>query len=141
MKPWIENIVDSSAIRAIFGNTAPSLAGVQLVELAVNDRGPTLRLRFNLPDFPGNPPKKWAQQQANTVQITMSAFEVRSLSIQGASTEMIASIRLSREGESVRISVVGDHISIDCLAGWIYIDKISAYMDSRKLPSSSSPEC
>lgn len=140
MESWIEGVVDSKAIEAIFGDVVPCLAGVELLELVVDGRGPTLRLRFNLPDFPESPPKKWVQRQANTVQMTMSAFEVRGLSIQGAASEMIVSLELFREDEGMRVVVNGDHIGIDCLAGWVYVDKISAYTDRRKLPSASDAE-
>jgi hypothetical protein len=69
MTDWTDLVDDPRAIRAIFAVTAPSLDQIELLEVVLHTDGPTAILRFNLAEFPIDPPKKWLERGCNTVQM------------------------------------------------------------------------
>ena len=80
---WVDLILDSRSIRAIFCDMDPSLDSVDLLEVRLDRQGGSLFLNLDLADYPAVPPKKWLAQKANTVQIELELSSILTVSIAG----------------------------------------------------------
>ncbi|UKA05131.1 immunity 50 family protein [Photobacterium damselae subsp. damselae] len=54
---WTKYLLDSNKIKAIFGDKIPSIEAIDLHEVLLNRDGPKVTFRFDLSDYPDNPPK------------------------------------------------------------------------------------
>jgi hypothetical protein len=70
---WTDLLVDPRTIRAIFGPTGPSLEGIELHAIELHRDGPTVTLRFDVAEFPADPPKKWLERECNRVWLKLQA--------------------------------------------------------------------
>jgi len=108
----------------------PSLAPVVLHEICLHRDGPRVLLRFDLPDFPAEPPKKWLAQQANVVQVTLTLVGIRSISLSGWSNESVVDLSMLQEDGSVWVTGSGDQVRLDIQAEAATITALSAYHDA-----------
>jgi hypothetical protein len=124
---WISLLDGSHFLSLLFPGEPPSLESVELHEIKLESDGPVVRLRFDLPDFPASPPRKWVDQKFNVVQVEIMGIGVRSISLNGWSHNNIASIRLTKEGSEIQLRVRGDTVVVDATFGHIRVAKVSAY--------------
>jgi immunity protein 50 of polymorphic toxin system len=132
MGDWAELLIDPRTIRAIFGETAPSLDQVELVEIVLDvNRGPDAILRFDLAEFPSDPPKKWRDEGCNTVQVRLRAGSVQTLEIRGLLISPILDLKILRDGELLRVQGATGGISIDIASEFLDVgsDSVSAYVN------------
>jgi hypothetical protein len=132
MGDWAELLIDPRTIRAIFGETAPSLDQVELVEIVLDvDRGPDAILRFDLAEFPSDPPKKWRDEGCNTVQVRLRAGSVQALEIRRLLISPILDLKILRDGELLRVQGATGGISIDIASEFLDVgsDSVSAYVN------------
>jgi Immunity protein 50 len=131
MTDWTQLLVDPRAVRAIFGETCPSLDGVELHEVVLDRDGPTVSLRFDLRDFPTDPPTKWREAGFNRVQVSLQAIGVRELDIRGLLTEPTLDLSTFRDCELVHVRGTTDGMLIDLAADFLAVtsDSVSAYLD------------
>lgn len=52
---WVRLLENPVVIRSIFGDTIPSLSGVDIHEFRLRRDGSSVGVRFNLSEFPGGP--------------------------------------------------------------------------------------
>jgi Immunity protein 50 len=140
MTSWVDCLSDPRPIRAIFGDSTPLLEGVELAELTSDyDRG-FLLLRFSLPEYPETPPRKWADQGMNTVQVHLAVCGLEELTVSGWLWQP-ADISMTRDGDPVRISIVSGGATAVMTADYVNVLKISAYCSSlRPIPVASWDE-
>lgn len=127
---WTDLLLDTGPIKAIFGSNCPTLEGVDLHEIDLLRDGPKVLLRFDLRDFPLDPPAKWASAGFNRVQIRLLAFEVRQLQIIGLNSEMKADINARRDGKLIHLSAESGIFRFDLRAEFLIVEGISAYRES-----------
>ncbi len=127
---WVSLLVNPEPIRAIFGAQAPSLTGIEVHDLLLGRDGPSLLVRFDLPDYPAKPPRKWVEAEANRVQLRLRAVEVRALTVNGVGWATATAMNLQPEDGAVRLRLVGTDTCLDALVGWVYVDEISAYLQA-----------
>ncbi|MEW2283846.1 Imm50 family immunity protein [Streptomyces sp. NPDC047841] len=124
---WTSFLHSSQGIDAIYqGRSAPDLIGVQVREVVLHQNGPTLKLRLDLPRYPEQPPKKWNAQGFNTVQIEISFSGLRSLTLEGFGTDVIADVSLHEEG-GVILDVSSSTMQLSAIAEVAFISKLTAY--------------
>ena len=90
--------------------------------------GSAVTLRLDLPNFPEHPPKKWVEQEANTVQIKLMLIDIQSLSLSGWGTETAVEFSLERKGELIQAAAMRKNERFEVLARGAFIQKISAYL-------------
>ena len=90
----INEINNPKLVKAYY-TSDPNLNGICLHEIIIHRDGPTLKLRFDLPEFPDKPPKKW-HPEYNTAQMTLSLFGVEELNLSGFKTNDIGDLHLAR---------------------------------------------
>ncbi|MGW6621066.1 Imm50 family immunity protein [Nocardia sp. NPDC055002] len=126
--------MDSRCVRAVFGAATPSLEGVVLHEVRLRRDGPSVYLRFDLREFPVDPPRKWANFGYNTVQIELNLYGVYSVEISNLGTESVIDLNLStcvRDGKRVVHARTSENSAthLDVVAGSVSVSKMSAYTD------------
>ena len=134
MGDWAELLIDPRTIRAIFGEAAPSLDQVELVEIVLDvNSGPDAILRFDLAEFPSDPPKKWRDEGCNTVQVRLRAISVQALEIRGLLISPILDLKILRDGKLLRVRGATAGISIDIASEFLDVgsDSVSAYVNDR----------
>jgi hypothetical protein len=128
---WVDHLVDARGIRAIYGDTPPTLQGVDVLELILNHDGPRAELRIDLADYPRHPPAKWAAGGCNVVQVNLVLIDVTTLSVHGWTTDVELNLTLERHGDAVRLTTApGDPVELDVTAGFAHLARISAYQDT-----------
>lgn len=129
MNKWPNLLTDSKSIDRIYGNETPSLTSVDLHELIFHRDGPRISLRFDLPDYPTNPPKKWLSNGFNTTQLCLELLDVHFSELSGwTKTSYISDIDLSKEENHVKIEIKSDSFTMSAKAKFAYISNISGYL-------------
>jgi Immunity protein 50 len=133
MPDWTDLLEDPRGIRAIFGDTCPSLDRVELHDIVLGRDGPTVTLRFDLPEFPLDPPTKWRHAGFNRVQVRLLAIGVRELNVSGLATEMVLNLEIVRDAGLARVHGATNRIVIDLAAEFLAVPDVSAYLDSPEI--------
>lgn len=129
MTNWIEFIVNSQPIKAIYGDCTPSLENVEVYSILFNRDGPTVSIKLNLNEYPVKPPKKWEVQKFNTVQIVLSFSEVKSINMSGwVYTNYSMDLMVSKRNELISLSAKNNDFEINLESGFVDVDSISAYL-------------
>jgi hypothetical protein len=126
MLEWIEALSNPQPVLAVYGEAAPALDGVRIVEVCLSVNGPTLRLRFDLPKFPVDPPIKWRREGLDVVQVEIAFGGLRAISMDKFSTVSICDLEIERS-ELVRFSGESDSVRLHGTADTASILRISAY--------------
>ena len=126
---WIDLILEAASVTAIFGPHVPTLDGIDLHEVTLHRDGPRVQLRFDLREFPEQPPKKWVSGGFNRVQLRLMALGVQTFSIEGLQSNMKLNLRLEEDGSMRRISASNGLVRLDLTADAVVIEGISAYRD------------
>ena len=129
---WTNLVENSRALANIFDKELVSLSEIKLVDTII-EYGINLNLilRFDLNQYPKNPPKKWAINNSNTVQLVLrlvdseiiffktieNCFYIGNLDITGDSD--IKSIAFVEKESKDVIFIIN--------AKWIYLDNITSY--------------
>ncbi|WCM88931.1 Imm50 family immunity protein [Acidovorax sp. NCPPB 3576] len=128
---WLEMLADGAgAIRAIYGEKIPGLENLEIHELIIHHDGPRVSLRFDLPEFPVRPPKKWLAAGANKVQVVFLLVSVCDLKISGIKSNGKFNINLDKDGAHINLQGGGDEFEIFIKADFLMVNAISAYKDS-----------
>ncbi|WP_394845131.1 immunity 50 family protein [Pendulispora brunnea] len=125
---WIDSIGQSEFLRKLFP-AAPILRGVRLHELTFHQDGPRVLIRFDLNDFPCEPPSKWIQARANRVQVRLLAVGVRELELRGWSSNNIVDFDFSPHSKGILLTAQGRELYMRAAVDHLTADGISAYQD------------
>lgn len=130
---WIEVLDDARNVEAIYGDKVPSLRRVVLHEIRVHRDGPRVTLVIDLPDFPDRPPRKWAMQGFNTVQIALVMDGVVDLTMDGLSVDSVIDIDLAKISGEVHMTTSEDSTThVVVRSGSAFVGSISAYLNGAK---------
>lgn len=128
MNSWVDILEDPHSIRAIYGSDVPSLTTVQLHEVCLHRDGPSITLRFDLPEFPAAPPQKWLEAVCNTVQVKLMLIDVQNVSLHGLNHKAVVDLSLTKKNNLIELSSSGA-TKMEIQAKWAQITDISAYRD------------
>lgn len=126
---WIDLLVDSSAIRAVFGEELPTLNKVDLHELSLHRDGPRVSLRFDLSVFPTSPPKKWAALGFNRVQLKLLAVGAHDLAVKGWGSECKCDITISPDNGKLILQAKGRSLEFSMSTDSLFLDGVNAYLE------------
>lgn len=131
MKNWLELVTNPDPIRAIFGSEIPTLDDIDLHEIILHHDGPKVILRFDLKDFPKQPPKKWLAGQFNKVQLKIQAFGLQNLKLDGFQNRCIVDLTVFEDKGIIHLGYesAGSSLALEAVA--LIVDGITAYADKR----------
>ncbi|EIX6435748.1 hypothetical protein MKU92_004791 [Salmonella enterica] len=128
MNSWIDLLIDNRKISSIFKEEEPSLCNVELHEVIFHRDGPKITLRFNITNYPSDPPKKWLMQKCNTVQLQLTAIDVKEVNLSGwEKTNYILNINISRLDDFIVISAKDDVFCLYIRSAYLDIFSVTAY--------------
>lgn len=127
MTNWLDSLDDSRPVRAIYGDYLPSLTAVVLHEICLHEDGPRATLKIDLSEFPSRPPRKWLQEQLNTVQVELMLIGIRRLSLRGWINGPVVDLSITREEALIHVFTSSELPAIDIWSDWAMISRIAAY--------------
>lgn len=123
---WIETISNPIPVLSIYGSEPPTLKDVRIEEIRLSPDGPTLRLRFDLPQFPKHPPAKWLRAGMNTVQLEVSFGSLHEISIGRIATDSICDLKL-RKSDVLHFTATSRTVELRGVSDEATILRVSAY--------------
>jgi hypothetical protein len=139
---WIDVVDRTEGLVAAYGSQLPTLDRVELVALTLSQDSTPLTLRFDLADYPSEPPRRWALKKANTVQLELALFPLETISLSRWGTLGIADISLTRS-ENFILRARGGELDLSATSKFAAVLSIPAYVNSQRTgagqPGSDSP--
>lgn len=126
---WTDHVYRTTGLVKVYGGEVPPLRGAHLHSVDLHRDGPTLSLRFNLADYPADPPRKWAAQGFNRVQVELAATGIGSCSLDGFGTDPVVDIDLERGDGGLVVSVDSDDVRVRAVGESAYLASMSAYLE------------
>jgi hypothetical protein len=121
----VASLENPQAIKSLFGD-AIELSAIQLHEVVLHRDGPVLRLRFDIPILPEQLPKKW-QAGVNTTQLSLAAWGLQSLQMEGWASNNGGELSVTADGELKRLTFNGEKCILNAICEILRIENISAY--------------
>jgi hypothetical protein len=123
---WLEQVQQTQGVLEAFQGQVPNLDEVQIREVVVEDLR-VVRLRFDLGEFPENPPAKWVAGEANVAQVDLGLGDLTHLAITGALEPAIGSIAIGGTSAATEITAVVGAFQVEAAGGFAWIRRFSAY--------------
>ncbi|WNY82976.1 immunity 50 family protein [Cronobacter dublinensis] len=128
MGSWTDVLVDKIKVFSIFKEEEPSLYNIDIHEIIFHRDGPKITLRFNLENYPSDPPKKWVLQKFNTVQLQLTALDINEVKFSGwEKTNYNLDLNISKCDDLIVISARDDVFCLYIKASYLSVSSISAY--------------
>lgn len=127
MNNWLEFISDAAPLKAVYGQDIPSLHGVDFHGIDIHRDGPRVLLRFDLPEFPSHPPKKWVAAGFNRVQLRLLAIGVNDFQMVGLQPQCRLALGMTKENGFIRLLADGPGMKIDMSVEHLLVEGVSAY--------------
>ena len=128
--PWYHLAENAKSVTSTF-TSLPTLDEIWVSYIELDREGSTLRLRFDVEDFPDCPPAKWAPE-FNQVQLTVDFSDVKALCIDGWGRENRAKLTATIEEGRPSIVIQGSECSLRFTCYAFRIMLISGYWDTEK---------
>lgn len=122
-------LVDARPLKAIYGQEAPLLHGVDFHALDLQRDGPRALLKIDLPEFPKSPPQKWIDAGFNRVQLKLLAVGVHRFKMDGLQRNCKLTLSLFTDGDLIRLSGEGSGMSFDISTEHLLVDGLNPYFD------------
>lgn len=124
----IEHIENPKALTTLFGEGF-DIVEVDLHEVIVHRDGPSLKLRFDIPQVPRNRPARWPAG-ANTTQIVLHASPIERLQIVGFATVCSGVMHtLIDQGIQV-LEFHASSSSVKCSFSQLRVESIAGYINA-----------
>lgn len=129
-KTWFDFVDGVEFVRKIFP-TAPVLRGLRVFEVDFHRDGPQVMIRFDLNEFPANPPRKWIDSGVNRVQIRLLCIGIVGVEMRGWTANNIADMEISPSvSGGVSLVVQGEGFFLRGDFEYIAVEGLSAYCDA-----------
>jgi len=130
MTSWLDEVDNGRFLAALYGGRAPSLDPVNLHEILLHRDGPTIALRFDLPEFATKPAKGWDAAGYNVVQVRLTLFGVLSARLDGWATTMTGPLRIERRS-MLSVAFAADNAAFHIETEFVRVDGVSPYVQER----------
>lgn len=133
MQSWLDLVGKSEFLAGLFGDRVPSLQCVEMHEIAVQRDGPSLRLRFDLQEFPTSAPAAWKAEGYNTLQLTIGMIGLQSVVLSGWATEVNGPLRIAADEDAgLRVHFDSASVSFGATASHAVLERVSPYVNKRQ---------
>ena len=124
----IEHIENPRALTALFGDDFDFM-NVNLHEVVVHRDGPSLRLRFDIPQVPQSPPARWPAS-ANTTQIVLQAGPIEELQITGFTSLCSGILRSLTDQGAPLLEFTASGCSVKCKFVSLRVESVTGYINA-----------
>lgn len=81
--------------------SVPSLINVDIHQLNILDRGDRLTLKFNMPYYTDNQPKKWIDSKYNTTVIELDFFCIKEINFKSVNNNYHGDIEIYKDNDGL----------------------------------------
>ncbi|MQM24234.1 Imm50 family immunity protein [Glycomyces albidus] len=127
---WTDLVHETEGLLAAFQGRPPSLEAVAIHQVSVNADGWEVRVRFDLREFPAQPPAKWATRYANTVQLDLGLGNLSRLAVTGV-LRPVGPGRITIGGDRVNgieLAVAAGDFRVEAFGEVAMLRSLSAYL-------------
>jgi hypothetical protein len=128
---WIDTLNDNVFLRALFPQSDPSLNATRLHELRLHQDGPAILLRFDLEDYPEQPPAKWQSGNGNTVQVCLEGSGVRDVRIVGWTLSNVGCLTI-KKGTLVSLEFDAGACNVIAAVEHLRVAAVTSYQDDAR---------
>jgi hypothetical protein len=129
---WIDVLDDNQFLESLFSTAVPSLDAVRLHEVQLHQDGPAVSLRFDLNEYPAQPPEKWQMVKSNTIQVRLSGIGVRELVIHGWTNNNIGRLVIKVGTNCIKVEFAAGECRVAATFGHLRVDSVTAYRDEAR---------
>ncbi|MBA8824348.1 hypothetical protein FHX42_001695 [Saccharopolyspora lacisalsi] len=129
---WVDLVIHSKGIKAIYGDHTPSLTGIDLHKVVFDYDRIHVTLVFDLPELPATLPAKWQKRECDVVQIEMDLIEISDLSARVWGSRTSTSIHMVESQGKLNVSVQSETGELSATADFASLQRISAYRSDVK---------
>ncbi|SDP84369.1 Immunity protein 50 [Actinopolyspora xinjiangensis] len=128
---WVDYVIRTEGIRAIYGDHLPGLDGITLREVTLDYEYLSVMLGFDLPELPVVMPKKWERKGADSVRLKLDFLDPSELAIQGWTAPLKVDLRMKKT-DNGEVSAVID-------SGEVYFSATARFASIREISAHKSP--
>jgi Immunity protein 50 len=133
---WTDFIENPKSLFSIFGEEIVSLSNAKLVETKIEyGLDLNISIRFDLSQYPSNPPKKWVINQNNTVQLTLNLVAAEIILFKTPKiTAFIGTINITKNLDILSISFTDTEDENEIFmfkSKFIYLNNLTSYCNEK----------
>lgn len=123
---WYEFIDKNKFLLKLY-NSIPLLLNVDIQQLDLSDYGSRITLKFNMPNYADNPPKKWIDANYNTAMIQLDFFCVRKINFKSSDRKYYGNIEIYKDIDSFIYLDIQGSIELHLIAEACVLQSIEGY--------------
>ncbi|MCB2355757.1 Imm50 family immunity protein [Clostridium estertheticum] len=105
---WYEYIDKNRFLLNLY-NSIPSLIDVDIHQLNISDTGDRVTLKFNMPYYADNPPKKWVDSKYNTTVVELDFFCAKEISFKSTNGNYHGDIQICKDSDGlIHLDILGN---------------------------------
>jgi hypothetical protein len=93
---WYE-FIDKNRFLLNLYNSVPSLLNVDIQQLNISDTGDRVTLKFNMPYYADNPPKKWIDANYNATVVQLDFFCAKEINFKSSNGKYHGNIEICKD--------------------------------------------
>jgi hypothetical protein len=124
---WHQLTLNPEALDNLY-ETVPELDGVDLFSIDLNRESPSVKVRFDLPQFPDKPSRRW-HEKFNTALVELRFWGIADFEAKGWQRDMIVKIDIEKNEKTLKVLIFNSEINLmfSFSCEFIRIERISAY--------------
>jgi hypothetical protein len=124
---WPDYLENPLAISSLFANP-DDLSQINLHEIMAHRDGPVVRLRFDVTAMPEIFPARWPAE-ANTTQVTLAAWDVTTLQLDGWATSVFGQLSVARDGNRYLLSFASKTCQLRASCSSLRLERLQGYVN------------
>lgn len=123
---WYENLENSKFIKSLYINV-PQIVNVRIAKLEVLDEGNRVSISFDMPCYPDKIPKKWENEDYNTVFISLDFFSIHHISMNSSSSCYIGSLDVQEKEDGLLAISIKGTLNLEVIAESGLVQSVRGY--------------
>ena len=105
-----------------FYNEVPELLNTEILHIQINREGEKLSIKFMMPKYADNPPKKWKLLNNNSVVVELDFYGIEELSLTYNSKEFLSGdIKIESNGNGLFAVNISGTVDVSFKSDTVYI--------------------
>lgn len=127
---WYELALNHQSLESLY-DIVPELEFVELFSICLTRDNSRIQVRFNLPNFPDRPPKKW-HKEFNTAQAQLEFFDVTRFEAKEWHNNMQVKINIEKIEKSLRVVISNPELNLffSFLCEFFRVEYITGYTNT-----------
>lgn len=123
---WYE-LIDKNRFLLNLYNPVPSLLNVDIQQLSITDEGDRVSLKFIMPYYADNPPKKWIDAKYNATVVHLDFFGVKDINLKATNRKYNGNIEIYKDNYGLINLEIQGGIEVYLIAEACLLQSIDGY--------------